>query len=678
MAIKNFNFIVDTINVNNNIVANVKQLDSAIFNITITENNQLKDLTNQTLKLFVKKADSSILVQTDNISITDSKNGKISININNSIFASAGIVIAEIDINGDDGDIATATFSFNVYEKIGDNEAVKANVDIDLFKQITDLMAQATKEINDYKSFFDSFTTAGVSVQGLADIKAYIDNNLANLKNESNTANTLGNTLKTTIQDSVTAKTDLNNTILNSSTAQKSLEQIINKANNQGYLTTDELNKTLDTFVPYLIWQGITSDNCNTLVKNGFYSVNATAIKATDVNYPLDGEWALLFAWSTQGATDGGTVIQLFYGLTSKRLFYRMFNDSGWRDWAEIVTTDTLNKSLEDIKTLIDTKIQEIKPTTIKGITENSNGIILEDNQSWKSFSAKRTVNNQLGSLELGIDTQYNNPALSLHFLLNKTLQSTFEMLVNGEFKLKDNIGTGTTALLFCNNNGETDKGWIGKYNNDQFTIKANSDDLVLTNNYGSNIRVGQGGYFYPDSDGHWALGKAGYRWSNLYTKNITNSSDRNLKENIKYLNTTATNFKDTSITTDDLYNFVKDNLKLATYDYKDTGNEDEYSKGKLGFIAQDFLNNPIGRSIVQQEDDSYLSYDLNNYINLLAGALQKAILNIENLKELSQLSSSTTLKTSLLGTQISNLTMQNLQLQQRIKALENKLNINN
>ena len=57
MAIKNFNFIVDTINVNNNIVANVKQLDSAIFNITITENNQLKDLTNQTLKLFVKKAD---------------------------------------------------------------------------------------------------------------------------------------------------------------------------------------------------------------------------------------------------------------------------------------------------------------------------------------------------------------------------------------------------------------------------------------------------------------------------------------------------------------------------------------------------------------------------------------------------------------------------------------------
>ena len=100
MAIKNFNFIVDTINVNNNIVANVKQLDSAI--------------TNQTLKLFVKKADSSILVQTDNISITDSKNGKISININNSIFASAGIVIAEIDINGDDGDIATATFSFNV------------------------------------------------------------------------------------------------------------------------------------------------------------------------------------------------------------------------------------------------------------------------------------------------------------------------------------------------------------------------------------------------------------------------------------------------------------------------------------------------------------------------------------------------------------------------------------
>ena len=675
MAIKNFSFIVDTINVNNNIVANVKQLDNAIFNITLTENSQLKDLTGQNLKLFVKKADGSILVQTDNISITDPTNGRISININNSIFASAGIVIAEIDISGTDGDIATATFSFNVYEKIGDNEAVKANIDIDLFKQITDLMDQATKEIEQYKTYFTAFTTAGVSLEGLNNIKSYIDNNLATLKTETDNANTLNTSLKSTIQDSTTAKTALTTTITNSSLAKDDLQKIIDSANKQGYLTTDQLNTTLNTFVPYLIWQGITSNDCNTLTQNGFYSVNATNVKAQDVNYPKDGEWALLFSWSTQGATDGGTVIQLFYGLTSKRLFYRMFNDSAWRAWAELVTTDTLNSTIEDIKTLIDTKIKEIKPVEIDGITENENGITLEDNQNWKSFDVKRTVNNQLGTVSLGVDSQYNNPALSLHFLLGETLQSTLEMLINGEFKLKDNANTGTTALLFTDNNGATDKGWIGKYKGGQFTVKSNTDNLILTNNYGSNIVVGQGGYFYPSADGQWALGKNGYRWSNLYTKNITNSSDKNLKENINYLLENPISNTDTSITIDDLYNFVKDNLKLATYDFKSSGNDDECSKGKLGFIAQDFLNNPVGQSILQEKGtDSFLTYDLNNYINLLAGALQKAISNIENIKQINQLFSSTTLKSDMLGTQIANLTMQNLKLEQRIQALEKKL----
>lgn len=677
MAIKNFSFIVDTININNSIVANVKQLDNAIFNITITENSQLKDLTSQNLKLFVKKADGSILVQTDNITINDPTNGKVQININNSIFSTSGIVIAEIDISGTDGDIATATFSFNVYEKIGDNDAIKANVDIDLFKQIANLMDQATKEIEQYKAFFTAFTTAGVSLEGLNNIKSYIDNNLTTLKTETDNANTLNTSLKATIQDSTTAKTALNTTITNSLTAKDDLQKIIDSANKQGYLTTDQLNITLDTFVPYLIWQGISSVDCNTLTKNGFYSINAMTVDLSTTHYPINGEWGLLFVWSTQGATDGGTVIQIFYSLTTKRLFYRMFNDSAWRAWAEVVTTDQLNTSLTDIKTLITTKIKTIDPASFN-IIQNADGLTLSDNKTWRSFNVERTVNNKKGSLQLGID-EYGDATVALHYLLDNIPQSTLEMLINGEFKLKDNIGSGTTALLFCNTNGDTDTGYIGKYNGKQFTVKSNTDDLILANNYGSNVVVGKGGYLYASADGQWALGKSGFRWSNLYTQNITNSSDKHLKENINYLIENPIDSKDTSITVDDLYKFVKDNLKLATYDYTTFNKgEENNNKGKLGFIAQDFLNNPVGQSILQEKGtDGYLTYDLNNYINLLAGALQKSINNIENLKQISKLFSSSTIKTELFGTQIANLTMQNLQLQQKIQSLESKLNLN-
>lgn len=608
MAIKNFSFSVDTINVNNNIVANVKQLDNAIFNITITENNQLKDLTNQTIKLFVKKADGSILVQTDNITLSDPANGKIQININNSIFATAGIVIGEIDISGTDGDIATATFSFNVYEKIGDNDAIASKVDIDLFKQITDLMNTATKEIEQYKSYYDAFTTAGVSLEGLNDIKSYIDNNLANLKTENDNANTLSTSLKATIQDSTTAKTALETTITDSSTAKDTLQKVIDSANSQGYLTTEQLNTTLNTFVPYLIWQGISSDDCNTLTKNGFYSINAMTVDLSTTHFPVNNEWALLFVWSTQGATNGGTVIQIFYGLTSKRLFYRMFNDSGWRDWAEVVTTDTLNTSISNLQTTLQKAIDDNKTTLQTNIDDVKNSL-----SNLKTFPSNVAIN-------------------------------------DSDMTLTDNKNTGT------------------------FTVKTTAGDLALDNGYGSTVNVGAGGYFYPTADGTWALGKSGYRWSNLYTKNITNSSDKNLKENINYLAENPISNTNTTITIDDLYNFVKDNLKLATYDFK----VGDSRKGKLGFIAQDFLNSAVGKSILTNADENnFLSYDLNNYINLLAGALQKAILNIEGLQTVSQMSTQSTVQSTLLGQQISNLLLQNIQLTQRVQALENKLNSN-
>lgn len=58
-----------------------------------------------------------------------------------------------------------------------------------------------------------------------------------------------------------------------------------------------------------------------------------------------------------------------------------------------------------------------------------------------------------------------------------------------------------------------------------------------------------------------------------------------------------------------------------------------------------------------------------------MAGALQKAILNIESLQTASKISTATTVQGTLIGQQVSNLMLQNIQLTQRIATLENKLN---
>ena len=159
----------------------------------------------------------------------------------------------------------------------------------------------------------------------------------------------------------------------------------------------------------------------------------------------------------------------------------------------------------------------------------------------------------------------------------------------------------------------------------------------------GAFVRIGAdssgGRYFRPlTTDGNIQLGSGNYRWHTIFSVNAVNvSSDRNLKENIKYLqavpNTKASVSE--SITTKDMYDFVKDDLYLAEYNF--IGQDDK----KLGFIAQDIVDTKIGEKITTYSQDSeegkgdnYLGYDTSNYTNVLAGALKEAINEIEKLKE--------------------------------------------
>ena len=113
----------------------------------------------------------------------------------------------------------------------------------------------------------------------------------------------------------------------------------------------------------------------------------------------------------------------------------------------------------------------------------------------------------------------------------------------------------------------------------------------------------------------------------------IQQGSDRELKENIKYLddepmllstkNSSSTPFKD----------FIRD-FKFATYNYKG-------SEGRcFGFIAQDIAKNPVGKLMLQEHEmdiinketndvegtQTTLAFNLADYTSVVAKALQEEI----------------------------------------------------
>ena len=208
-------------------------------------------------------------------------------------------------------------------------------------------------------------------------------------------------------------------------------------------------------------------------------------------------------------------------------------------------------------------------------------------------------------------------------------------------------------GTLYFNNGGTSHVGRLSMYNNadgdyTQLACYNVSSDSAMNyisihpNHIGFNSYVITKGYIRPHNNGSLDLGASEYRWRTVYSSNgVSTSSDRTLKENINYVR-----MGETEINYDDMYNFVKDDLELATYNYVNSGEK------HINFIAQDLLanedgtDNKVGQFIVNpvpvpaKEDIEngkpypLLSYNTNIYTSVLAGALKQTIQEVEVLKE--------------------------------------------
>lgn len=154
-------------------------------------------------------------------------------------------------------------------------------------------------------------------------------------------------------------------------------------------------------------------------------------------------------------------------------------------------------------------------------------------------------------------------------------------------------------------------------------------------------ITISGNGYFRPTVTDVTRLGSAQQLWNIVYSKGgVNTTSDRNSKENIKYIHK-----DDTCFSSEDMYKFMKNDYLLAQYNYIGDPIEDK----KISGVAQDLLvnedgtDNELGQLIVNCQDaieinkeggDPKLSINQTQLLNIAIGALQKTMEKVEALEQ--------------------------------------------
>ena len=193
----------------------------------------------------------------------------------------------------------------------------------------------------------------------------------------------------------------------------------------------------------------------------------------------------------------------------------------------------------------------------------------------------------------------------------NLAIESTIAPNVN------DTVSIGTSSYKFKNLYG--------------YNMYTDNIDLRYINSPVSTLYINQPqwGAFCPNRNEYQYLGLDANRWRTIYLYMSPNiSSDARKKENIRYVNSEDYTTREDIITQANMYDFVKDELNIAEYNYL------EEKKNTFGFIAQDLEKTKVGSSILTKDSEGFLAYDSGAYVSILAGALKETMNQVEQLKQ--------------------------------------------
>lgn len=149
MAINNFRFNLDIEKEDYIPKLKVKQYDTAIFYVNLFKNSSQFSVSNETIKMFVKKSDGTIVYQEEGITLDGST---IKINVNNQAFVCAGLTYAELELKSSDGQVTSSTFLYEVKEKVGSDKAIESATDIATLDKLKKYIEDAKKELERFKN----------------------------------------------------------------------------------------------------------------------------------------------------------------------------------------------------------------------------------------------------------------------------------------------------------------------------------------------------------------------------------------------------------------------------------------------------------------------------------------------------------------------------------------------
>lgn len=363
------------------------------------------------------------------------------------------------------------------------------------------------------------------------------------------------------------------------------------------------------------------------VLTDDFYSVLTENIRLTAKNIningltniqgltTINGKFKVLTDGSIE-ATDGKFSGAINGGSININNSFKVANDGSFESTKANISgtvnitggSINLNNGLFMVLSNGNTRIGGNTPNTVEGYVRAQ----LEITSNGTIFSVSPNLSNVYTKISEGT-IKVVSPNCTL------TMDDAFQS--NGDVVLRSSLnsvvdGAGGVVVLCCNGatKNDTDSRVIKHFKNSSgdYVFRSNSTSGVIYN------------------------GTSSYPWKQVAAKEFNNTSDRSLKENIKYITNSQINLP-SDIKAEDLYDFVKNDLPIAIYNY--IGDESL----KIGFVAQDIIYNPdesdnvVGQLIVNPKgytsEDGKLTYDLNNYVSVLVGALQILIKKVEILE---------------------------------------------
>lgn len=151
MAFKKIPLTIDTMIRNPVPVEGINQEDNVELNIVVTENKTPKDLSSQTIKVYVRRIDGTLVEQTNQITPTNARKGEVTVKLKNSAFNKEGYALFQLDVSDSIGRITSSYATFKIGKGLVSGEAIANTNEIEALKKIEEYIKKANQELETFK-----------------------------------------------------------------------------------------------------------------------------------------------------------------------------------------------------------------------------------------------------------------------------------------------------------------------------------------------------------------------------------------------------------------------------------------------------------------------------------------------------------------------------------------------